>query len=72
MPLLHVAPIGQGSHPPQCEVSPPLGEMHAPSGHNVRPAAHRASQKPVVTQTSAAAQVMIRGHVGSHTPFTHT
>jgi hypothetical protein len=36
------------------------------------PAAHRASQKPGVTQTSAAVQVMIRGQVGLQTSFTHT
>ena len=70
MPALHVAPIGQGSHPPQWVVSPPLGEMQAPSAHNASPAAHRAWQSRS-RKTSAAVQVMIRGQVGLQTSFTH-
>ena len=49
--------------------SPPI-RTHAPSGHTIWPAGHRASQKPVVTHTSVSLQVMILGQVGVQTPLT--
>ena len=33
VPLLHVAPAGQGVQPPQCSAVPAVGETHAPSVH---------------------------------------
>jgi|KBSMisStandDraft_5_1062788.scaffolds.fasta_scaffold4253106_1 hypothetical protein len=38
VPPLHVAPAGQGVHPPQWTAVPPVGETHAPSVHWTSPA----------------------------------
>ena len=51
-------------------VPSPTTGMHAPPVHSNWPTGHRATQKPF-EHTSVAVQVMMAGHVGVQTPFTH-